>query len=155
MNDFRAVQYQSASAYLDYHGGVSFEKPARGSRWPDQRWVAKCMGTEIARAETLVDCTLEAAVKLGWSLALAGACQMDAPDGPRCWCGRPSEYQSGECAYHGRESLAFQKSLIDVEKAAYEKAAQMCEVSISHNTGEGAEDRQYILRNLAAHLRLL
>lgn len=34
---------------------------------------------------------------------------MDGPEGPECWCGKPSSYSSGECEYHGTQVLRAQR----------------------------------------------
>jgi len=36
--------------------------------------------------------------------ARLGVCRMDGPNGPECWCGSPSTYESGECEYHGAQA---------------------------------------------------
>lgn len=35
--------------------------------------------------------------------AQLGMCVMDAPNGPECWCGAPSEVEAGLCLRHARE----------------------------------------------------
>lgn len=35
--------------------------------------------------------------------AQLGMCVMDAPNGPECWCGAPSEVEAGLCLHHARE----------------------------------------------------
>lgn len=56
--------------------------------------VEKTIAAEVAK----VDASWRQRVQLRANI-------MDGPNGPECWCGEPSSYQSGECAHHGGAQL--------------------------------------------------